>query len=273
MRRKKYVYLILIAVCISIFIGCSLPSVKINKNPSTNNKEGDITLMLVAAASLEASLEKSIIPLFEEKNPHIKVQGSYDGSGKLALQIQEGIPADIFLSAATGPMEDLKSKGFIIDESIVNLLENKLVLIVPKASRESYKSFEDIVSAKNVAIGDPESVPAGEYGKEILEDMGIWEEVYERASLGTNVTEVLRWVAEGSAAAGLVYVTDAALEKDKVAVVEEAPEEFLKSKILYPAGIIKSSEKLEAAEEFLTFLTSKEVNEIFKSYGFFPIAK
>ncbi len=266
MKRKHNIYILLIAAIISSFTGCET-----KENSSEDSGKKDTSLLIAAASSMEASLEKSIIPLFEENYPNIKVQGTYDASGKLALQIQEGIPGDIFLSAAASTMEDLKNKELIYEDSIVDLLENKLVLIVPKASADSYKSFEDIVNAKTIAVGDPASVPAGQYAKEVLEAMDLWDEISERASLGTNVTEVLQWVAEGSAEAGLVYATDAALEADKVEVVEEAQEEFLKSRIIYPAGIIKSTENKEAAEEFLDFLASDEVKEIFKSYGFYPV--
>ncbi|WP_426348622.1 molybdate ABC transporter substrate-binding protein [Alloiococcus sp. CFN-8] len=265
MKRKAYIYILLIAAIISSFTGCGS-----KEAASKDSGKKDVSILIAAAASLEASLEKSIIPLFEENHPDIKVQGTYDGSGKLALQIQEGIPGDIFISAAASSMEVLKGKELIYEDSIVELLENKLVLIVPKASRGSYKSFEDIINAKTIAIGDPASVPAGQYAKEVLEAMGLWEEVSQRASLGTNVTEVLQWVAEGSAEAGLVYATDAALEGDKVEVIEEAQEEFLKSRIIYPAGIIRATENKETAEEFLDFLASEEVKEIFKSYGFYP---
>ncbi|MGM9974801.1 MAG: molybdate ABC transporter substrate-binding protein [Clostridiaceae bacterium] len=263
MNKKVPLYLILIAAIISLFTGCNLKVAKA--------REKSTTLLVAAAASMETVLEEAVIPIFEEKYSDIDVLGSYDASGKLALQIQEGIPADIFLSASMSHMEDLQKKELIKKENTVNLLENKLVLIVPKASKGSYKTFQDIRNAKTIAIGDPLSVPAGEYGREVLEAMGLWEEIYERASLGTNVTEVLRWVAEGSAEAGLVYSTDAALEKDKVVVIEEAPKEFFKKKILYPAGIIEDCENLEAAKEFLAFLSSGKVKDIFISYGFSPL--
>jgi molybdate transport system substrate-binding protein len=140
------------------------------------------------------------------------------------------------------------------------------VLIVPEGSQKGIEKFEDIVKAEAIAVGDPESVPAGQYAKEALENLGLWEQVLPLSSLGTNVTEVLNWVAEGSADVGIVYATDAA-SKDNVTVVAEAPEGSV-SKVIYLAGIVKSTENEDAAKLFVEFLQSDEAAEIFEKYGF-----
>ena len=224
------------------------------------------TVTIAAAASLETCLRDELIPLFEKQNPGITIEGTYDSSGKLQTQIEEGAGIDVFFSAATKQMDALNDEGMIQDGSVRNLLENKIVFIVPTGDEGNYSSFEDIAKAENAALGDPDSVPVGQYSKEALTNLGLWDEVLAKASLGTNVTEVLNWVAEGSAKAGIVYATDAA-QTDKVTIVAEAPEGSVK-KAIYPAGIIKDCENPDGAQKFIDFLASSEAMDIFVKNGF-----
>lgn len=187
------------------------------------------TLRLVAAASMEKVFTQKLIPLYQQKHPEIKIEGVYDASGKLQAQIESGLAADVFISAANKQMNALSDKGYMDKSTVKPLLENRLVLIVPKSGSE-IKGFNDFSKAKHPAIGDPASVPAGQYAKEALSKLDQWDAIQSKVSLGTNVTQVLNWVAEGSADAGLVYATDAALLKDKVTVVAEAPAVSLKSR-------------------------------------------
>ena len=143
------------------------------------------------------------------------------------------------------------------------------MLIVPENSSKGITAFEDILKADKIAVGDPASVPAGQYAKEALTNLNIWEEISKKASLGTNVTEVLNWVAEGSADAGIVYSTDAASNK-KVKVAAEAPEGTV-SKVIYPAGIVKASKEMDASKKFVEFLKTDEAKKVFESYGFTAI--
>ncbi len=231
----------------------------------SENKE-PVTILIAAAASMEKSLEE-LIPQFEEKYPWITVEGTYDSSGKLQTQIEEGLEADIFLSAAMKQMNALKDENMIDGDSIVELLENKVVLIVPTGVDSKVTSFDDILNAGTIAIGDPESVPAGQYAKKVFDSLGIYNKVAEKASFGTNVTEVLNWVAEGSADAGVVYATDAKTT-DKVTVIAEAPEGSLDEKVIYPIGLVTASEKKEAAGLFVEYLQSEVGTNLFKKYGF-----
>ena len=107
----------------------------------------------------------------------------------------------------------------------------------------------------------------GQYSEEALTNLGLWEEVSAKASFGTNVTEVLNWVAEGSADAGIVYATDAATT-DKVKVVAEAPAESLAEPAIYPVGVVTASANKEAAQKFVEFLQSEEAIKVFEEYGF-----
>lgn len=231
------------------------------------------TVHVAAAASLEKVFEQQLIPMFAKKHPDIKIQGVYDASGKLQSQIENGLAADLFISAADKQIQALDKKGYMAGESIQPLLENKLVLIVPVKNDGSIKEFKDMAKAKHPAIGDPASVPAGQYAREALTSLGLWQQVESKASLGTNVTQVLNWVGEGSADAGLVYATDAALIKDKVTVVAEAPQGTLQKPVIYPIGILKKAPQPEAAKELAAFLQTDEAMQVFEKYGFARVKK
>lgn len=224
-------------------------------------------LRLAAAASMEKVFTQKLIPLYQQKHPEIKIEGVYDASGKLQAQIESGLAADVFVSAANKQMNALSDKGYMDKSTVKPLLENKLVLIVPKSGSE-IKGFTDFNKAKHPAIGDPASVPAGQYAKEALTKLGQWDGIQSKVSLGTNVTQVLNWVAEGSADAGLVYATDAALLKDKVTVVAEAPAGSLKKPVIYPAGVLAKAPQADAAKDFAAFLQTAEAMKIFAAYGF-----
>lgn len=235
----------------------------------TDGEEAEpVNLLIAAAASLEYSMEDELIPMFEEQNPGITVEGTYDSSGKLQTQIEEGLDADVFFSAATKQMDALAEEGLVEESSVKDLLENKIVLIVLKGQEGNYSKFEDIANASTVALGDPASVPAGQYAQEALGNLGLWDAVSAKASFGTNVTEVLNWVAEGSADAGVVYATDAATKDDTVSVVAEAPADSLAEPVIYPVGLVENSTKKDAAEKFMEFLSSDDAAAVFEKYGF-----
>lgn len=232
--------------------------------------EEQVTILVAAAASLEYSMTDELIPLFQEQYPWITVEGIYDSSGKLQTQIEEGLEADVFVSAAKTQMNALNDEGMIAEDTMVDLLENKIVVIVPSDSDLEITEFADIVKADTIALGDPASVPAGQYAQEALTNLGVWEEASAKASWGTNVTEVLNWVAEGSADAGIVYATDAAVRAEDTDVVAEAPQGSLAEKVIYPAAVTEGSANPEAARLFVEFLQSDEASEIFEEYGFTP---
>lgn len=256
----------------SVMLGCLMLLLAILGTgcAKTETKKSEpVTIMVAAAASLQYSYTDELIPMFEKKYPNITVEGTYDSSGKLQTQIEEGLEADVFMSAATKQMEALKGESIIDSESVIDLLENKIVLITGKDNPANLTTFTDIVKANTIAIGDPESVPAGQYAKEALTNLSLWDSVERKASLGTNVTEVLNWVAEGSADAGIVYATDAATTQD-VTVIDTAPKEALSAPVLYPVGIISASKNKDAAKLFVDFLQSDEAMAIFEKYGFTP---
>ncbi len=229
---------------------------------------GEQSILVAAAASLKNAYEDKLIPMFEEQYPGVTVEGTYDSSGKLQTQIEEGLEADVFMSAATKQMKALDEEGLIASDTMVDLLENKIVLIVPADSDSKIDSFEKIGDAASIALGDPESVPAGQYAKEALTNLNVWDSIQDKVSFGTNVTEVLNQVAAASADAGIVYATDAASIADQVTVVAEAPEGSLEKKVIYPVAVVKATEHEDAAKAFVDFLQTPEALEVFESYGF-----
>ena len=229
---------------------------------------GEQSILVAAAASLKNAYEDELIPMFEEQYPGVTVEGTYDSSGKLQPQIEEGLEADVFMSAATKQMKALDEEGMIASDTIVNLLENKIVLIVPTGSDSKMDSFEKIGDAASIALGDPESVPAGQYAKEALTNLNVWDSIQDKVSFGTNVTEVLNQVAAASADAGIVYATDAASKADQVTVVAEAPEGSLEKKVIYPVAVVKATAHEDAAKAFVDFLQTPEAIAVFESYGF-----
>ena len=229
---------------------------------------GEQSILVAAAASLKNAYEDKLIPMFEEQYPGVTVEGTYDSSGKLQTQIEEGLEADVFMSAATKQMKALDEEGLIASDTMVDLLENKIVLIVPAGSDSKIDSFEKIGDAASIALGDPESVPAGQYAKEALTNLNVWDSIQDKVSFGTNVTEVLNQVAAASADAGIVYATDAASMADQVTVVAEAPEGSLEKKVIYPVAVVKATEHEDAAKAFVDFLQTPEAMEVFESYGF-----
>lgn len=276
MKFAKRIGVVVLAVCMVLSCaGCGGSS---NKGASEETTEvttegGNSKILVAAAASLQATFDNELIPLFEKENPEITVEGTYASSGDLQHQIESGLDADVFFSAATSNMDTLAEEKLIDEDTVVDLLKNDVVLITPKDSKLGIKSFKDITKADTIAIGDPESVPAGKYAKEILTNLGVYNEVEKKASLGASVTEVLSWVAEGSADAGIVYATDAQTENtngdDKeVEVVATAEDSMMQTPVVYPVGVVSASTHKDEAKAFEDFLQTDEAKAILEKAGF-----
>ena len=223
---------------------------------------------LAAAASLKNVFDDKLIPMFEEKYPGVKVTPTYASSGDLQTQIENGLETDVFMSAANKQMDALVEEGIIDNATNLQFLENKVVLIVPADSDSNISSFDDLKNVEgNIAIGDPESVPAGQYAQQVLNNTDIWDDVESKLSLGTDVTAVLNQVAQGSADCGIVYATDAK-STDDVKVICEAPEDALDTPVIYPIAAIKDTNDTDATNAFMDFLQTQEAKDIFVEYGF-----
>jgi molybdate transport system substrate-binding protein len=224
-----------------------------------------VSLTVFAAASLTEALTE-IQALYKTAVPEATITFNFDSSGKLQTQIENGAEVDVFLSAGQAQMNALMEK-FIDGATRKDLLLNKVVLIVPGNSTKDISSFEDVMTNKVslVALGNP-SVPVGQYSQEIFEFLKGWEAVSKKASLGTNVKEVLSQVESASVDCGVVYATDAATAKN-VKVVASAPAGSHKP-VLYPAAVLKDSKNAKAAQSFLGFLSSPQSVAVFEKIGF-----
>ena len=226
-----------------------------------------VTLTVAAAASLENVFTKQLIPAWEKDHPAVHIEGVYDSSGRLQIQIENGLAADVFFSAAVRQMDALVSGGFIDRSAVVPLLENRLVLIKPRDKTTAVSSFETIGRAAVIALGDPRAVPAGQYAEEALRKLGVWDGIQAKLSLGSNVTEVLNWVAAGNAEAGVVYATDAA-SSSNVEVITALPDGLLSAPVIYPAARLAKSANAGAADDFVRFLRSAPARRMFEDAGF-----
>jgi len=223
-------------------------------------------ILVSAAASLNKSMEE-VQKKFNEKNPNIKLTFSFGSSGTLQQQIEQGAPADIFIPAGQKQIDTLNGKNLLVKESIVNLLLNDLVLVAGKDNQDITK-VEDLTkdSIKQIGIGTPETVPAGQYGKEALTTLGLWDKLNSKYVQAKDVTAVLNYVETGNTEAGIVYKSDAQ-GSDKVKVVATFPADSHKP-IVYPGAIIAATKNKEAAQTFLDYLKSAEAQQIFNNYGF-----
>ena len=271
---KSMKKLLIVAAVIAVVAVVSLGSCSagwfdfLGGNNTTNANLTGQEVNLAAAASLKNAFDKDLIPMFEKKYPGVKVTPTYASSGDLQTQIENGLKADVFMSAANKQMNKLANESLVNNSTNVQFLENKVVLIVPKDSKDNISSFDDLKNVKgNIAIGDPESVPAGQYAKEVLNNTGIWKDVESKLSLGTDVTAVLNQVSQGSADCGIVYATDAKSDEN-VKVVCEAPEGSLKTPVIYPVAVLSNSSNPDGAHAFVDFLQTKEAKDVFVDYGF-----
>ncbi|MEG1240213.1 MAG: molybdate ABC transporter substrate-binding protein [Oscillospiraceae bacterium] len=221
----------------------------------------------VSAAASLTDVMGELSTLYCNENPHALLTFTFDSSGTLQSQIEEGAPCDLFISAAQKQMKALDEKSLIAADSRVDLLENKVVLIQPKDAATPLTSFEDVATdaVKMIAVGG-ESVPVGQYTQEIYESLGLWDKVSAKANFGTNVRAVLTWVENGEVDCGVVYATDAA-SSDKVTVVCEAPEGSCK-KVIYPAALVKDAPNAAEAQKFLDFLKTDKAVAVFEAAGF-----
>ena len=254
---KKFYYLFAtVVLLIGLLAGCT-------KTENANQENGQVELTISAAASLQDSLEE-LKKIYENEHPNTKIRYNFGGSGALQQQIMQGAPVDLFLSAAVDKFDSLVDEG-IIDKQ-TTLLANELVLVVPKNNTSNIQTFEDLKQAGKIALGTPETVPAGQYGLEVLKNKQLWEDVQSKVVYTKDVRQVLTYTETENVDAGIVYKTDALLS-DKVEVVSTAEAASL-TPIIYPIGIIKNSKSVKEAEDFYNFLQSDEAMEVFIKYGF-----
>ncbi|GIO12675.1 molybdate ABC transporter substrate-binding protein [Cohnella xylanilytica] len=238
-------------------------SASANANAGTETTE----LTVSAAASLTDALGE-IEKAFEAEHSDIRLTFNFGSSGALQQQIEQGAPADLFLAAAAKNMKALVDKGLVEEDKQTNLLNNSLVVVVPADGGAAVSQLSDLEKpeVKNVAVGIPESVPAGKYAQEALTNAKLWDALKSKTVQGKDVRQVLQYVETGNADAGFVYKTDA-LTADKAKVAFEVdPATY--SAIEYPVGIVKATKHGKEADEFYRYLQSQEALDVFIKYGF-----
>jgi len=237
-------------------------------SPLVKPSASDDELTVSAAISLKDVLEE-ISHLYSADHPAAKVHFNLGGSGTLQRQIEQGAPVDIFISASTKEMDALQSQGLLLPGTRKDLVKNSVVLIVPEGNK-AISGFQDLTkpAVKTVAIGEPQTVPAGKYAQEVLTHFGIYDQLKPKLVLAKDVRQVLTYIETGNADAGIVYATDAKISK-KVTVVATASENS-HSPVVYPASVIKNSTNPAASNAFLEFLAGEKARALFEKYGFIP---
>lgn len=283
MKKRSKAIAALLALAVSM-TACLTGCGRTNTNTSADASE-KTELVVFAAASMTETLNQ-IKTDYEAQHKDITLTYNFDSSGTLKTQIQEGATCDVFISAAQKQMDQLDASkdntanpeqlDFINSDSRMDLLENKVVLVVPENNPKNINSFDDLKSKLEsgdvlLAMGNSD-VPVGQYTQKILQYWGLDEKALADAgeiTYGSNVKEVTTQVSEGSADCGVVYYTDAYSAGLKI--VGEATEEMC-GKTIYPAAVMKNSEHPEQAQEFLAYLSSDAAAKVFEKVGFVAVA-
>ena len=272
MKKKKLLSLLLSAACAFALAACS----STNNNGSNTNTPTDkqdtkggktVEINVSAAASLKDALEK--INENYKQATGTTVVLNLGGSGALVKQIKEGAPTDLFISASNKAMNELVENGTVEKESVSVLLKNSLVLVVPKDNAAKIEKVEDLANLdekSKLAIGEIETVPAGQYAKESLTNLKLWDKVESHVVYAKDVRQVRSYVEGGEAVAGFIYSSDATGD-DKIKVVQTMDESTHK-KIVYPSAVIKGAANAEAAKEYEAFLKTDASMKIFEEFGF-----
>lgn len=228
-----------------------------------------VEINVSAAASLSDALQQ--IARAYEATSGDRIVLNLGASSLLARQIEEGAPADLFLSADESKMDSLAKKGLLLPGTRTSVLGNILVVVVPIDSRLKIAAPADLASAsiRALALAEPQTVPAGIYAKEYLQRAGVWRKVADRVVPTENVRAALAAVEAGNADAGIVYRTDA--EISKKARVAYAVSEAEGPKIAYPFAALAGTRHPEEARRFLAYLSSRPALDVFRRYGFLVI--
>ncbi|MGG0719784.1 molybdate ABC transporter substrate-binding protein [Robertmurraya massiliosenegalensis] len=258
---------IIFMLILFLTVGCNNQE---SNDASSDNSDQPIesTEILISTAASLTDAMSEIEKAFEDTYSNIDVSFNFGSSGTLAQQIQQGAPADAFLSADQKWMDTLEEENLILPDTRVDFTGNKLVLISQKDNDIEISSFEDLNSAEigELAIGNPESVPAGTYAKEALTTIGKWEELEKQFILAKDVRQVLTYVESGNTDLGIVYSSDAFIS-EQVKIIAEASSDW-HTPVIYPAAVTAESENADSAKLFIDFLQTDEAQAILNEFGF-----
>ena len=272
---RKVLSLVLSLLLLFSLVGCGT-------NDSGNNTDQKTELIVFAAASMQETMEE-IAEMYKDVAPNVTITYNFDSSGLLKEQIQEGADCDLFISAAPKQMNQLDKNGgeentegldFVLSDTRLNLLENKVVLAVPEGNPKGIKNYDQLAELLKdgevlMAMGN-EDVPVGQYTQKIFAYYGLDEAALAQAgklTYGTNVKEVTSQVSEAAVDCGVIYATDAF--SAGLTVVDEATAEMC-GQVIYPAAVLNITKNEEAAKDFLAYLQTDDAVAVFESVGFSP---
>ena len=295
--KKIFALLLALALTLGLLSACggqkqpdptATPSESVQPSPEPGNEPAeDVELIVFAAASMKETLS-AIAELYKAVAPNVTLVFNFDSSGKLKTQIQEGADCDLFISAAPKQMNQLDAAkdadggnteglDFVLSDTRINLLENKVALAVPEGNPKNITSYDDLAALLKagdvlLAMGNSD-VPVGQYAQKILAYYELSEEELAAKGVltyGSNVKEVTSQVAESAVDCGIIYATDAFSAGLIVAATATAE---MCGQVIYPAAVLNITKHQAEAQAFLDYLTGPEASEVFQSVGFSPMAK
>jgi molybdate transport system substrate-binding protein len=230
-------------------------------------KDGEI--LVSAAISLKDAFEE-ISSLYEERTG-FRARLNLSSSGLLQKQIEAGAPVDVYASAGMKQMDALETGGFVVPGTRTVFARNRLVLIVPAGSALVLNSFAGLADSgiSRLAIGNPKTVPAGQYAEQALKSMALWDLLKSRLIPAENVRQVLDYVARDEVDAGFVYASDVPVSRGKTVIAAQAPEDS-HDPILYPIAVVKGTESPAEAGDFINLVLGDSGQAILQKYGFLP---
>ena len=225
-----------------------------------------VTLTVSSGAGLRNVME-AVQQTYTQITPNVTINYNFAASGVLRRQIEQGSPVDIALLASQEDMDGLQSQNLLLEGTRRNLLKSEVALIVPQ-NFTGISSFQDLTSQniKRIAIGEPRSVPLGQYAEEVFKYFGIGDRVQSKLVYARSALEIMSYVESGNVDAGIVHDTNAK-QSDRVRIVAIAPAASHKP-VIYPIAILRNSRNTSAARAFIHFLSSDRAKAIFQQYGY-----
>ena len=276
MKKKIAAMIMTVALAAASLAGCGTQKA---------DTAQETTVTLFAAKSLNTVMEE-LIAAYQEKHPNVKIVGSYDSSGTLMTQIEEGAACDVFFSAAQKQMNQLEQDGLLVDETRHNVVNNQVCVVTYKGSNTKVTGLSDLSAASSLALADG-SVPVGKYTRQALVNAGILNEAEDVSKITTqevsealggieinecaNVGAVTSAVAEAANEVGTVYYSDTYGFEDKLEILEKVPYD-LTGNVIYPIAQVVNKEadelQQQEAKEFVEYLVSDEAKAVFDKYYF-----
>jgi molybdate transport system substrate-binding protein len=259
-----------LAAILIVGAAASLACRRSEQTGANSNSQAAREITVSAAASLKDAFGE--IGKRYESGTGAKINFNFGASGALQRQIESGAPVDVFASAGIPQMNALATQGLIAPETRRDFARNTLVLIVPADSTSGITSFADLANlggskVARLAVGNPKTVPVGQYAEQSLTRLGLWKQLEPRLILAEDVRQALDYVARGEVDAGIVYASDVRATGDRVRIVATAPADS-HDPILYPIAVVRESSRQEAAKAFIDVVMSDDGQRILEKYGF-----